>query len=608
MLEHAWLYNQHRGTDAAGYFRVDKVTSECHVRKAPISALEILEQNAQEPILSPAVVFGAHTRSATLGDPDDPRNNHPIEYENLIVTHNGTISNHNQYKNAVPIENKKQIGEVDSNAIAIALNRVSTPYEIDNIKKQLKGLTGSLSIHAVWKNTPGVSLLARGKSSPLIIRLHPAGFVAYGSVDDACFNMIEAMGLNPNDDAWEIREMNEYSFLIIEEGLPIMWTSYANSGWQPAMNQLKHFVRRIIGGDPLKVAYESDSKSFWSSNPLDRSLKAARKAKKVNLIFSHKQGFLDKKTDIKYPVMTSVKPWDKITEADLVYENKDSPIIYAKYEDIELVIDSDNSKLLDVYNHKKYPNQIRYSHKNKKTDLPEESTFDEWLTEATTKVKSPVKEKQEPLFRRHHAHNKNHRNPIIGGLRIDHKTPVTIYNKAPNGEIEMKLVESDTVATSEPADVIDLGMEVTWMNIDNFTQSNHEAMGWLNDITCDEHNALYSIHEYPSSCDATVLASIAFASCLTDVTLWYRVDDSLEIITRPKTLNGVSLMCTDHKEQCVWEGYLYRQVFIGANKEGFDQVVEILVGEKCNKCESKMFIRKLPDYMEWWTGDNRYVN
>ncbi len=607
MLEHAWLYNQHRGTDAAGYFRVDKVTSECHVRKAPISALKILEENAQKPVLSPAVVFGAHTRSATLGDPDDPRNNHPIEYENLVLTHNGTISNHNSYKNAVPLKERQQLGEVDSNAIAIALNRASTPFEISNIKNQLQGLTGSLSIHAVWKNTPGVSLLARGKSSPLIVRMHPDGFVAYGSVDDACFNMIAAMGMDPNDKAWEIRDMNEYSFMVIEEGLPIMWASYTDSGWQPAMNQLKHYVRRIIEGDPRKVAYESDSKSTWSSEPKDRSLKAARKAKRVNLIFSHKQGFIEKKTDIKYPSLTSVKPWDKITEADLVYENKDSNIVYAKYGDIELIIDSDNSKLLDVYDHKKFPNQIRWSHKNKKADLPDKSTFDEWLDDATRVIKSPVKEKQEPLFRRHHRHDRKKSNPILGGQKIDHKTPVTIYPKAPNGEIEMKHDESGTAVTSEPADVIDLGMEVTWQNLDQYTQSQYEPMAWLNNITCDEHNALYSVHEYPASCDATLLASIAFASCMTDITLWYRIDDSLEIITRPKMINDISIMCTDHKEQCIWEPYLHRQVFIGANKEGFDQVVEVLMGEKCRKCESKMFIRKLPDYMEWWTGDKRYV-
>ena len=559
--------------------------------------------------MSPAVVFGAHTRSATLGDPNDPRNNHPIEYENLIVTHNGTISNHNQYKNAVPIDKKVQIGEVDSNAIAIALNRVPTPYEANNIKNQLKGLSGSLSIHAIWKNTPGVSLLARGKSSPLIVRLHPNGFVAYASVDDANYNIIKAMGMDPNDKAWEIREMNEYSFMIIEEGLPIMWASYENSGWQPAMNQMKHYVRRILHGDPARVAYESDSKSFWTAEPKDRSMKAARKAKRLSLIFSAKQGFLTKKTDITFPSLTSVKPWDKITEADLVYENTDSSIVYAKYGDIEIVIDSDNSKLLDVYNHKKYPDQIRYSHKNKRADLPDESTFDEWLDKATKEIKKPVEKVQEPLYKRHSTSHRPHRsNPIKGGRKISLATPVTIYNKAPNGETEMRHVESDTVAISEPADVIDLGIDVTWNTIDEYTRSQHEPMMWLNDIKCDEHNALYSMHEHPASCDATLLASIAFTSCITDVTLWYRIDDNLEIITRNSTLNGKSLLCTDHKEQCAWEGYLYRQVFIGANKNGFDQVVEVLMGEQCAKCKSKMFIRDLPEYMEWWTGDKRYVN
>jgi len=606
MLECAWLYNQHRGRDAAGYFRVDKQTSEVHVRKAPIAAFEILDENAQKPVLSPAVVFGAHTRSATLGDPNDDRNNHPVTYQNLIITHNGTISNHNKYKNAVPLDNKDQVGEVDSNAIAIALDRCATPYDIEGIKNQLKGLDGSLAIHAVWKNSPGVSLLARGKSSPLIFRYHPDGFLCYSSVDDANYNMITAMGMDPNDDAWEVKELNEFSFLIVESGVPIMWASYSGSGWQPAMNQLKYHVSRVIGGNKQNVAYETDQKTYWGADVKDRSLKAAKRAKRTDLIYSQKQGFLEKKK-IKFPVVGSVKPWDKITEADLVYENTDQNIIYAKYGDIEIIIDADSSKLLDVYNHKKFPNQLRYTETNKRSDLPKDASFDDWLEDATRPIKSPVKEMNEPLFKRHRIGQHKHKNPTAGGLKIAPKAPETTYNTAPNGETEMNRATSDTAVIYEP-DVIDLGMDVTWMNIDNFVLSSFDEMAWLNDIKCKEHNALYSRHQYPASCDATLLASIAFASCITDITLWYRVDQTLEIITRKKRGNGISLLCTDNGEQCIWEGYLYRQVFIGANKEGFDQVVEVLMGEKCTKCESKMFIRRLPEYMEWWTGDKRYVN
>jgi hypothetical protein len=179
--------------------------------------------------------------------------------------------------------------------------------------------------------------------------------------------------------------------------------------------------------------------------------------------------------------------------------------------------------------------------------------------------------------------------------------------KAQNGEI----VQGEQ-GTSE-VDVIDLGMEVTWVNVDTYSQSRHEPMAFLNNIQCKEHEELYTNHVLPTQCDATVLASIAFASCLTDITLWYRIDPSLDIITRKAKhimdSRRVEFMCSDEKgKTCSWEEYLIRQVFIGSNDNGYDQVVEVIMGEMCKRCKSKMFIRKLPEYMEWWTGDKRYVS
>ncbi len=610
ILEQAWLHNQHRGRDAAGYFRVDAETHELYTRKAPVPAYEILEDNKAERVLSPALVFGAHTRQATLGDPKDKRNNHPVEYENLIVTHNGTISNHNQYKNSVPINAKAQVGEVDTNAINIALNRLDNPYNMEEIKNQLKGLNGSMAIHAVWKTIPGVSLFARGKSSPLLMRFHPDGFFAYASVDDALYNMILAMGMDPSDPAWETREMEEYAFVVVESGLPILWGSYESSGWQPALNQLKYFVQRIVIGKK-QYTHESDNKSHWSAERVDRSLKAARKAKKTDLIYSGKQGFIERKSKVKYPVVATLKPWDKISEADLVYENKDANILYAKYGDIEVIIDSDNSKLLDVFNHAKNPDVRRFAERPKRKDVAVDATFEAWLEDATRVMRNPIKKKNDYLYKRH-----NHANPIMGGRKTKKASsaPVKIYDN--RGTAIQQAQNGETVQGGQDTfevDVIDLGMEVHWANLDTYSQSRYEPMAFLNNIQCKEHNELYTNHVLPATCDATVLASIAFASCMTDITLWYRIDPTLELVTRKSKsiVEGkeVTYMCSDKKgAACSWEQYLHRQVFIGSNDAGYDQVVEVLMGEMCSKCGSKMFIRKLPDYMEWWTGDKRYVS
>jgi len=128
-------------------------------------------------------------------------------------------------------------------------------------------------------------------------------------------------------------------------------------------------------------------------------------------------------------------------------------------------------------------------------------------------------------------------------------------------------------------------------------------MTFLQDVLCEPHNALYSMHENPAECDATVLASIAFAASITDVTLWYNIDPSIEVVERPskdKCRQAIN-------DWCQYEEYLFRQVCIGTNAEGVDEVVEVLQGEQCVRCGSKMFVRRLPLYMEEWTGDKRYV-
>jgi hypothetical protein len=136
-------------------------------------------------------------------------------------------------------------------------------------------------------------------------------------------------------------------------------------------------------------------------------------------------------------------------------------------------------------------------------------------------------------------------------------------------------------------------------------------MGWINDNGCPEHaNLAYSNHENPTECENALLASIGFASCLNDVTIWEKIDPSIEVVTRFKkneTLGKIS--CYDAEGYgCQLEPYLFRQVRIGMGPDMVDQVMEVLVGEQCPHCEVKMFVRKLPDYMEAWTGDKSYVS
>jgi hypothetical protein len=618
ILEDAWLHNQHRGTDAAGYFRVDKENLKPYVKKTDRPASNILEDQDRKKI-SPALVFGAHTRQATLGDPKNPLNNHPVEYRQILVTHNGIISNHESFRAMVPFRERETIGEVDTTAIAIALSCVQSPHQIDEILEVLSDLDGGMAFHAIWKNVPGTSLLARGRGNPLIMRWHPDGFFCYASVDEANYAMIDRMGLDPNDKAWEIRRMDEYSAVIVEDGMPVNWGSYKKKGWSASRNTLDHFVMRVTADTEKTPVFKTDTASHWAAKKENQSLRAAKKAKRTELIFTKKQGFRPDKTKVELPVAATLKPWDKVTEADQVYQNTDSPIIYARYGNIEVIIDSDNSKLLDIYDHGKFPETERRVDVPIEKDVESNDTFDEWVRKATSQVYNPVDKLLEPHFRRART-NPTRGVTILNGPNTPRSSMSSTQGSSPfqNGlkgrtrapAIHDLVGPNITVAQDEQEpDVFYLHQSVNWDNKNTWCEHKSAPMGFLDDRICPDHHQSYSIHENPEQCETVILASIAWASCISDLSVWYGVGPEVKLLERPKlNEDSVSVQCKGlDGSACNWEPYLWRQIYIG-NSNGVDQVVEVLMGEKCSDCGSKFYIEQLPQYMEDWTGDKRYVS
>jgi hypothetical protein len=603
VLEKAWLFNQHRGEDAAGYFRIDAEEEEPYVRKAPIAASDMLLENKVEK-LSPALVLGAHTRAATRGAVKNKLNNHPVEYRKILVTHNGTITNHAMMTKTVPEEFKDQIGEVDTAAIAVALNRVDHPLEIQNVISELAQLRGNMAIHAVWKPHPGYSVLARGEHSPLHIRMHPEGIVVYGSEDESTFEMIAAMGVDPNDKDWIIRSMDEYSVLVVHNGRPVKWGSYKNQGWT-IHNRLPYTIERVF--KTTKVA-ESDYKKQWAADAEHRSLSQAKGAKKTKLMYSAKTGF-SKASKIDLPITNRTAVWDKLVEADLVYAHENDKIVFAKFGDIELVLEKSTSKLLDAYDHSKFKGD-RYVEEDKEPiEIDEDDEpWSSWFTKSTTNVFRPVTKHSRPKFMNAQTGNVTFLpNPSTGGVRKAFTTPDTENNQVEKSS----RVGRKSPSSEEPydPDIIDLGNKVGWEDHGTFVEHLHAPMGLLYDLPCPEHNdKLYSEHVKPTECERVILASIAFASAISDITLWYTIDPSLDIVLRKaKTKKGQEWQCDETDGiRCDFHPYLWRQVWIGKDGDR-DQAVEVMMGEMCSMCGTRMYIQHLPDYMEVWTGDKHFV-
>ena len=616
VLEQCWLHNEHRGRDAAGYMRVDAVDQKPYVRKKEGPAADLLDDNAVARVLSPSLVLGAHTRHATVGDAKDNVNNHPVEYGQLLVTHNGTITNDRKFKAHVPRELKPSIGEVDSYAIPIALNVVDDPHDLTQILEVLPKLEGKMAIHAVWKNFPGVSLLARGPGSPLHVRWNAKeAFFAYASEEDALVAMIEETGMDmDNEDEWEYRRFDEFTALIVEYGVPVLWGSYKKAGWSPGLNKLDYWVQRIFQGNREHLVSEHDSKHRWDATFEGTSLKRAKKAKATKLIFTAKQGFREEKTKVTMPFTQSESTFTSLMEADRIYEHKTEPLLYATYGPIEVIVGQKDGKLKDVYNHREYPGIERRIIESKErpayeADNPQE--FRDWLLKSTTVVHSPMKVRTVPKFTRPKVGNVTRlpTNPTSAGVKIQNTQP-SLPAIRTNDQVKSGADIYNPHEWPFPPDVIELMTEIGWEDLKDYTLHKTAPMGFIHDRECKAHAGIkYSDHASPENCEDCVLASIGFASALTDVSIWYELDTSIGVVTRnQKTEDGHEISCYDSEGYgCQFEPYLFRQVKIGMGADMVDQVMEVMVGEQCPHCKMKMFIRRLPHYMEEWTGDANYV-
>ncbi len=97
-----------RGKDASGILVV-RADGTYEMQKAPIEAQKFVSVlDKMKHIINEAVVIVGHTRSATVGKPENNENNHPIESDDWIMVHNGSCTNMNK------VEDYKYKGEVDS--------------------------------------------------------------------------------------------------------------------------------------------------------------------------------------------------------------------------------------------------------------------------------------------------------------------------------------------------------------------------------------------------------------------------------------------------------------------------------------------------------------
>lgn len=172
-IEVLWDAISDRGTHASGFsFRWKDADADI-VWKKPISSSKAVSQGVFSSKVGGNLSYALlHTRHTTQGSTANNGNNHPVVSHDMIVTHNGVISNDDLIFREL---NSTRLHEVDTECINASLRIKSPNWLIGNVR-------GSMSIAWVdiTQNQHEVNLLTNGRN-PLVIGRTVEGHVVWAS-------------------------------------------------------------------------------------------------------------------------------------------------------------------------------------------------------------------------------------------------------------------------------------------------------------------------------------------------------------------------------------------------------------------------------------------
>lgn len=202
---------EHRGRDATGiaWHGVTKADDgEVWIHKHNVRASQFV---SHVNVTGARAVIG-HTRYATKGAPEARENNHPVEHDGIVLTHNGVIYNDDEV--FAGLNGPERYGQVDSEAaaalIAHAEDALDTPFH-----ECLPLLEGSAAL--AWlkvDDRPGTLHLARIASSPLVVAQTRLGSLLYASTRQAILEAAMKGGFRVK----YINDLPEGSYLRVVNG------------------------------------------------------------------------------------------------------------------------------------------------------------------------------------------------------------------------------------------------------------------------------------------------------------------------------------------------------------------------------------------------------
>jgi glucosamine--fructose-6-phosphate aminotransferase (isomerizing) len=168
---------EHRGKDATGSAWINPRSKKRTILKHAIPAHKYVKTVAGH-LCNEAQTAILHTRWATQGTPSNRDNNHPIPRGNIVLTHNGHISNDNELFKRL---NVKRRAQVDSEAVSALIAFTARDYHPSEV---LGSIAGTAALAWIDSSNARTLHLARVNHSPLWIGQTKSGSFLYGSTLD----------------------------------------------------------------------------------------------------------------------------------------------------------------------------------------------------------------------------------------------------------------------------------------------------------------------------------------------------------------------------------------------------------------------------------------
>lgn len=195
-----------RGEDSTGVATI-RGNGDIWIEKAELKASEFIKHRTSLDKKVKSILL--HTRYATQGHQSNLLNNHPIDYGNAVIIHNGHINNDDEL---FTDENLDRKAEVDSEIIAALFDK----HGIEKAHLTLQKLSGGFAIAAIDQRKPTALVLAKGMRSPLVYYKND-NFIVWASEAKAITSAFDIY-MDSGPDWKDMENGKEGEIIYIEHG------------------------------------------------------------------------------------------------------------------------------------------------------------------------------------------------------------------------------------------------------------------------------------------------------------------------------------------------------------------------------------------------------